>query len=168
LRPAQGSLELFASVVNYGETDHTTLFSIEIDGALAFTQELFLTPGETKDLSLSKLPLATRIVKAYLSPSGVAGNQLDVFDLDNTAFAINQESKQKNIYLLTQDYVTHGEANFAWCLERLKLSAPAGPRPSSWPASHRLSPTASAIRPVRTGWVLLTPYQQLTLSNGNL
>jgi hypothetical protein len=125
LRLEQGRLQLFTSVVNYGENNHTTLLSIEIDGELILTQVLSFEPGETKDVTLSDLPTASRIVKAYLSSPEGAENSVDSLSLDNTAFAVNQESSQKNIFLLTQDYVTRGEENqfLLGVLSALELSA---------------------------------------------
>lgn len=109
LRPASNGPQLFAKVANYGDADRAVIVSIYRDGQLYTAQQLAVRAGQTGDLVLTDLPIASAVYQAKLSlPTGSSAKELDSFPLDDTAWAVYHPpvsarallvSAQPNIFL---------------------------------------------------------------------
>lgn len=92
LRSTSTGPQLFANVVNHGDSDRRVILSISIDGQLSTAEELFVPANGQQELVLTDLPPDPAVYEARLSlPAGVeAGAALDQLPLDDTAWAVYQ------------------------------------------------------------------------------
>ena len=90
--------QLFARVHNYADSAARNALSVEVDGALAESRQIELSPGTTEELVFSDLPLGARAVQAQLSGT-------DHFPLDNSAYAALDIRRTSEILLVSQGNV---------------------------------------------------------------
>ncbi|HTP10801.1 MAG TPA: VWA domain-containing protein [Anaerolineae bacterium] len=105
LRPTKNGAELFASVTNNGDTDHSVILSIYRGDALLNAQTLDLKAGETQHVILNDLPRDPAIYQAKLSRPDQATQPVDALPLDDAAFAINNPAGSRRVLLVSQGNV---------------------------------------------------------------
>lgn len=112
VRPeGEGALQLFASVQNYGTSEHLALLSIDADGQFNTSRQIKVPPGASLDLVIRGLPGSTRVFKAALLPPEDSGQPLDMLALDNTAFALNDLPAQRKAIVISQDQLEDSGEN---------------------------------------------------------
>lgn len=95
------SRQLFAEVTNYSAADRTVLLSLYLNDELLTARQLEINAGVNQGLSLDKLPATSGVYRARISePAGDAA--LDAFPLDDTAFAINQDTATRRVLLVSK------------------------------------------------------------------
>jgi len=93
--------QLFAEVSNYSAADRTVLLSLYLNDELLTARQLELKAGASQSLSLDKLPETPGVYRARISaPQGDAA--LDVFPLDDVAFAVNQDAATRRVLLVSK------------------------------------------------------------------
>jgi len=95
-RSTGNELHLFARVTNYGNEDHPTLISIDVDGYLQESRQIVL-PGNSGINLTWTLPEDSQIIQARLS-----GEDEDPLDEDNRAWTIPEDGDQRRVLLLSK------------------------------------------------------------------
>ncbi|HEX8231210.1 MAG TPA: BatA and WFA domain-containing protein [Chloroflexia bacterium] len=99
LREATGRPQLFASVTNTSNQRAAALLSISIDGTLRDSRQLGLDAGEEQVVTLSDLPLDTRVAEASLQ---VEGSDADMLRADDRAWAVLSRPPSSNVLLVSE------------------------------------------------------------------
>jgi hypothetical protein len=99
LREATGGPQLFASVTNTSNQGASALLSISIDGNLRDSRQLDLGAGEEQVVTLSDLPLDTRVAEASLQVEGTEANMLVP---DDRAWAVLSRPPSSNVLLVSE------------------------------------------------------------------
>ncbi|MFQ5614878.1 MAG: BatA and WFA domain-containing protein [Anaerolineales bacterium] len=100
LRPASRGAELFARVVNYGDSDRTVILSVSIDDTFYTTQRLEIPADESRTVTLENLPDTPSFYEARLENVQI-GEPIDDFPLDDVAFAVFHPLTNRNTLLVS-------------------------------------------------------------------
>ncbi|MEI6043354.1 MAG: BatA domain-containing protein [Chloroflexota bacterium] len=98
LRESGGGPQLFIGLNNYSTTPARIQLQVLVDGKSFDTREIQIGGGEKADLTLTDLPLTTRLVDARLKP---VGNSQDFLALDNEAWTIRNAGTPQRVLLVT-------------------------------------------------------------------
>ncbi len=90
LRAGVSGVELFARIVNYGETALPATLSLFIGDLLFTSQAINVAAGQAYDFSLSDLPEQLAVYTVQLTAVGQATASPDDFPLDDVAWAVYQ------------------------------------------------------------------------------
>ncbi|MDQ3706720.1 MAG: BatA and WFA domain-containing protein [Chloroflexota bacterium] len=99
LREATGGPQLFASVTNTSNQPASALLSISIDGNLRDSRQLDLGAGEEQVITLSDLPLDTRVAEGSLQ---VEGSEANMLVPDDRAWAVLSRPPSSNVLLVSE------------------------------------------------------------------
>lgn len=101
VRPSGSNAELFALISNYGQNDREAVLSLYADDELIQSELIRIPAGESENVIVSDLPDRQVNYRAQLI-NPVEGNQpLDVFPLDDTAFAAYHPPASRRVLLVT-------------------------------------------------------------------
>jgi hypothetical protein len=112
LRPAGDHAELFARVTNYSDSERPAILSIYAGGELVHAQTLSITAKGDQAVVLEDLPFnpaggagggEESVYEARLSPVDPTAGPLDVFSLDDAAYAVYQPAGTGRTLLATGD-----------------------------------------------------------------
>lgn len=101
IRQAGDSAELFARVDNYGPSPAAAVLSFYTDDILMQAEAVEVAPGGHETVILPGLPNQAALYRASLEAPGGSSQPLDVFSLDNTAFAVYQPPAERRVLLVT-------------------------------------------------------------------
>ncbi len=92
--------QLFAEVTNYGAITHPVLLSLYREDELLTARQLEIGAGESASLTLENLPASPGIYQARIS-NPQDDPALDVFPLDDSAYAVNQDAATRRVLLVS-------------------------------------------------------------------
>jgi hypothetical protein len=95
------SRQLFAEVTNYSSADRAVLLSIYLNDELLTARPLEIKAGGRQSLSLTDLPKKPGVYRARIS-AAQGDAVLDLFPLDDVAFAVDQEAATRRVLLVSK------------------------------------------------------------------
>ncbi|RPI78973.1 MAG: VWA domain-containing protein, partial [Chloroflexi bacterium] len=101
VRPSGSGAELFALISNYGSNDREAVLSLYADEELIQSELIRIPAGGSENVIVSNLPDRQVNYRAHLINPVEENQPLDVFRLDDTAFAAYHPPASRRVLLLT-------------------------------------------------------------------
>jgi hypothetical protein len=98
LRESGGGPQLFVGLNNYSTNPARIQLQVIVDGKSFDTREIQIGGGDKADLTLTDLPLTTRVVDARIKP---VANSQDFLAVDNEAWTIRNAGTPQKVLLVT-------------------------------------------------------------------